>query len=563
VTAPGGFARFVALVDDLDHAATASAKHAALEVYCRAASPDDLAWALFFLTGRRLRRLVSARDLRAWAAVHTGLPPWLVEESYHAVGDFAETLALLCARQPIGTDASGDRSLAGFVEQRLAPLATMPAVEQHAEILSWWESLDERSCLVAHKLVTGTFRAGLPVSEVVRAVAAVAGREPAVIEHRLQGDWQPDAAFTTRLLAVEDARDDPGRPYPFCLVTPLDDQPESLGARADWLAEWQWSGLRVQLIVRSGTVFLWSRGDELIGDRFPEIMAAARALPDGTVLDGALVGWRDGRAAPITLLERRLHRRTVTRKLVREAPVALLAFDVLEHRHADCRRQPLHERRSLLVGLLRDDAGLIRASPLLEAADWNELRALRSTARQHAVEGLVLKQRNSPYQAGSARGDWWAWKLVPYTIDAVLVYAQPGRGRRAALHTDFTLAVRDGDALVPVAKAEAGLTEAEIARLDAWIRTHTVERYGPVRGVEPRHVFELGFDGIEGSARHKAGLVVRLPRLLRWRADLQPADATSLDALRDLIPPPATRNSAPSAATAEVPPSLFDPARDG
>lgn len=568
-----GFVRFVDLFEALDRTTATTGKRAALEAYFRASPPRDLAWAVFFLTGRRLRRLIAARELRSWAAAHTGLPPWLIEECYHTVGDLAETLAILCARGSRGESAAPaaaelsesaevtaggppqlevipetailpnhsvptpiiSTALADFVEQRLAPLATMRPDAQRREITAWWNELGERECFIAHKLVTGAFRVGVSASLVAKTLAAVAGRQVATIEHRLMGDWQPDTGFATRLLAQEDTASEPGRPYPFFLASPLEDDPSTLGDASGWLAEWKWDGIRAQLVVRGGTVYLWSRGEELVSDRFPEITAAARALPDGTVLDGEIVIWRDGRPLPFTALQTRIGRRNVTPRVLQDTPAVLFVFDQLEHAGVDYRDQPLSVRRQSLEALLGGASSTLRASPRVTAESWESLRELRMESRQRGVEGLMLKRWSSPYGVGRPRGDWWKWKVAPFTIDAILMYSQPGHGRRAALYTDHTFAVRDGEALVPVAKAYAGLTDEENRRLDAWIRAHTLERFGPVRAVQPTHVFELGFEAIQRSTRHKSGIALRFPRILRWRTDKGPQDADTLSHLQSMI----------------------------
>ena len=596
----GGFARFVSLFEALDRTTSTNGKREALEAYFRAAEPGDAVWAIFFLTGRRLRRLVTARNLRDWASEHTSLPAWLIEESYHTVGDLGETLAILCARG--GTDASvseGVRpltpsvgppprlkntaepadlpnhsvpapiissSLADFAERRLAPLASMSAAEQRHEIIAWWQELDEQECFIAHKLVTGAFRVGVSATLVAKALATVAGRSAATIEHRLMGPWVPDDAFARRLLAAEDTAGEQSTPYPFHLATPLDGEPAALGNRHEWLAEWKWDGIRAQLIVRGGQVFVWSRGEELLSDRFPEITAAARSLSDGTVLDGEIVAWRDGRVLPFATLQRRIGRRNLSPRVLQEAPAVLLVFDQLEHRGADWRAEPLSVRRAGLEALLAGASSTLRASPRVPADSWEALGRLREESRGRGVEGLMLKRWSSPYRVGRPRGDWWKWKIAPYTMDAVLVYGQAGHGRRAALHTDYTFAVWDGDSLVPVAKAFSGLTDEEILRLDGWIRAHTTERFGPVRAVEPLFVFELGFEAIQRSSRHKSGIAVRFPRILRWRTDKTARDANTLSDLNALIAASGPENPERRARHEGVMPTLtlFDqPLDDG
>jgi len=530
-----GLAAFVALYQALDRTTATGAKVAALEHYLRDATPLDAVWAIHYLTGRRGKRPVASRLLRAWAAEHTALPEWLIDASYHAVGDLAETLALLCARGEGGAVTEG--SLADFVAVEVRALASAPEAEQRARIVAWWRAFDTEACLVVHKLLTGGFRIGVSATLVARALAAVLGREPSQVAHRLMGAWLPDAAFAERLFAADDAGADRSRPYPFYLASPLEGEVAALGAPDEWLAEWKWDGIRAQLLVRGGEAFLWSRGEELITARFPEVTVAARALPDGTVLDGELVPWREGRVLPFGVLQTRIGRTNLTMRALREAPVLLLAFDVLELAGEDQRAKPQRVRRAALEGLVATlpAEGAVRLSPAVAVPSWEALAVLRAASRDRGVEGVMLKRWEAPYRVGRPRGDWWKWKVEPRTVDVVLVQAQAGHGRRASLYTDYTFAVWEGEALVPVAKAYSGLDDAEITRLDSWIRAHTLQRFGPVRTVEPHHVFELGFEGIQRSTRHKAGVALRFPRILRWRTDKGVRDAGTLAELQALV----------------------------
>ena len=548
--------RFADLYDAIDRTTSTNAKVAAVAAYLRDAPPGDAAWALFFLTGRRLTRLLPSRLLHAWTLELTALPGWLVEECYAAVGDYAEAIALLLdgRLEPITVDLQprglpfdapaplDDRvdgvTLAAWIEERILPLRGASDEERRARVLAWWSRLERRELFLLNKLLTGEFRVGVSHTLVVRAVAQVAALPPAVVEHRLMGTWDPSAVAFAALVGPEGPADDPSRPYPFCLASPLDDGPAPLGARDEWLVEWKWDGIRAQLIHRGGQVFLWSRGEELITQRFPEIAAAGRRLPPGTVLDGEIVAFAEGRPRPFADLQQRIGRETRVREVAAGIPVAFLAYDVLERDGADVREAPLRDRRARLAELLRTDgAGRspIRESEEILLPTWEDLAALRRESRARGVEGLMLKRWTSAYRPGRRRGDWWKWKIEPFTTDAVLVYAQPGSGRRATVFTDYTFAVWHAGALVPVAKAYSGLSDEEIDELDRWVRRHTRERFGPVSAVEPAHVFELGFEAIARSTRHKSGLAVRFPRILRWRRDKKPADADTLEALERLI----------------------------
>jgi DNA ligase-1 len=367
----------------------------------------------------------------------------------------------------------------------------------------------------------------------VRAVAQAAGLPATTIAARLMGEWAPSAEWFSSVLSLERTDDDGSRPYPFCLASPLDVAPETLGSPDEWLIEWKWDGIRAQLVKRDGRVHLWSRGEELITHRFPEIAAAATNLPDGTVLDGEVLAFRDDRPMPFSALQQRIGRQKQVAQLVRAVPVVFMTYDLLEDRGEDIRPIAQRERRDRLEGLLK--GSLLRPSPLVAGSTWQELAGLRAESRARGVEGLMLKRLTSAYGVGRKRGDWWKWKIEPFSIDAVLIYAQPGSGKRASLLTDYTFGVWDGGELVPIAKAYSGLSNDEIDEMDRWIRRHTVERFGPVRHVEPTHVFELGFEGIARSTRHRSGIAVRFPRMLRWRRDKKPQDADTIESVRALL----------------------------
>ena len=523
---------FAALYDAIDATTATSGKVEALVRYFREAPPADRAWAVAFLTGRRPRRLVKLPDLRRWAAEAAGIPDWLFEEAYAHAGDLAETVALLVP----GEGHADDQPLAWWVEARLLPLSGMAPEAQRDALLAVWRSLHGTPRFVFCKLLTGAFRVGVSEGLVVRALAQVSGLSPEVITHRLTGQWTPSAAWGARLLDADAADSDWSRPYPFFLAHPVEGEVAALGPVEDWWAEWKWDGIRAQLVRRQGGVFLWSRGEELLAGRFPEVEEAAAALPEGTVLDGELLAWRDDAPMPFAALQRRITRKTVGAALRREVPVRLVVYDCLEQAGQDVRAQPLHARRAHAEGVLRalPATAPIVLSPLVPLASWEGAPAVRDAARARQAEGLMLKRRASPYGTGRRGGDWWKWKVTPLTIDAVLVYAQAGHGRRAGLYTDYTFAVWDGDALVTVAKAYSGLTDAELQAVDRWIRQHVRERFGPVVTVAPQLVFELAFEGVQPSPRHKSGVAVRFPRIARWRRDKPAAEADTLATLRAL-----------------------------
>ncbi|WP_313223622.1 ATP-dependent DNA ligase [Pseudoxanthomonas mexicana] len=525
---------FAALYQALEHSTGTLDKRAAIADYVRRVPREDAAWGLWLLAGNKLRRIAGSGELRTWCGELAGLPAWLVDDSYSHVGDLAETLALLL---PSSTAQHPELPLHTWIEQRLLPVAGADADTRRRTVVDAWTQLPDNERLVFNKLLTGALRVGVSARLVQQALADFSDVPIAVLAQRMLGDWPPTPAFLDGLLSTEVLDSDREQPYPFFLASPLEHAPEQLGDVKDWLLEWKWDGIRVQVIRRRNEVALWSRGEERLDGRFPEIEAAALGLPRDAVIDGELLAWDDGTAPlPFSALQTRIQRKRPGSKHLAAAPARVLAYDLLELEAEDLREWPLEARRQRLDDLLRATQDpRLQVSPAVDAASWDAAAALRQGARERGVEGLMLKRRASPYRSGRRRGDWWKWKIDPLTIDAVLLYAQAGHGRRSTLHTDYTFGVwNDAGELVPVAKAYSGLDDREILALDQWIRAHTRERFGPVRSVVAHHVFELGFEGVNISNRHKAGVAVRFPRILRWRHDKSASDADQLSTLQAL-----------------------------
>ncbi|TVP77569.1 MAG: ATP-dependent DNA ligase [Puniceicoccaceae bacterium] len=532
--------RFTELYMELDASNRKTVKLAALKRYFAEVPAEDGAWAVFFLTGQRLKRPIKLQNFREWAGAICGYPAWMVEACYDHVGDLAETLALLLADVPSEAgEGVVDWPLHRLVETVIAPLRDLEPEVQRARVTEIWAQLDGESCFIFNKLITGGFRVGVSQTIVSAALADLAGVAPAVMAHRLMGTWRPTAADYRALFSGESMGDAVAKPYPFCLAYPLDTSArEALGPIQDWQIEWKWDGIRAQLIKRDGAVVIWSRGEALVTEQFPEVVEAAADWPDSVVLDGELLVWSgaDDRPAPFSELQRRLGRKTVGPKLRREAPVIFMAYDLLELAGEDLRERSGAERRNRLEAWAREVSGAgFRLSPLITADSWAALAELREASRSRRVEGLMLKRKTAAYHTGRKKGDWWKWKVAPHTVDAVMVYAQQGHGRRAGLYTDYTFSVWWGDQLLPIAKAYSGLSDAEIRQVDRWIRQNTLDSHGPVRVVRPELVFEIAFEGILESKRHKSGLAVRFPRILRWRADKTAGDADSLQQMRGLL----------------------------
>lgn len=542
--------RFAALYLALDGATSTQRKLAALNDYFDHAPAADAAWASYFLAGGKPRQTVNSRVMRPAAARAAGIPDWLFDECYDAVGDLAETIALVL---PPSTDDARDIGLAACMEEIILPLRGQTPEQQGDSLLAAWRHLEDGSRFVFTKLITGAFRVGVSRLLVTQALARHSGAEGAVIAQRLMSYLRtaahPTAEAWRKLIGEAHATEASAQPYPFFLAQSLAGAPEgTLGARADWLAEWKWDGIRGQLVRRGGFAQLWSRGDELIGESFPELLDMGRALPDGCVIDGEVIGWDAAadRPLPFALLQTRISRKRLSAAQLQKVPVVLIAYDLLELAGRDLRALPLGERRARLVELVRTlDEPRLRLSAAVPGEDWPALAEQRRRARERGAEGLMLKRLDSPYGVGrtkqAARGEWWKWKLDPMSIDAVLVYAQPGNGRRASLFTDYSFAVWNAPPgtpdrqLVQFAKAYSGLTDAEIREVDAFVRRHTLEKFGPVRSVKPALVMEIGFEGIQRSTRHKSGVAVRFPRILRIRHDKPADEADTVEALRTLL----------------------------
>ncbi len=525
---------FAALFTALDQTTKTSVKTAALAEYFRAAPEGDRLWTIALLSGRRPKRMITTTKLREWAAERAGIPPWLFEACYPVVGDLSETIALVLPENSTRID----KSLTGWIDT-LRALDTEDEETRKTAILEAWDGLPPIERFVFNKLITGGWRMGVSQKLTVRALSKATEIDEAELTHRLMGNWTPDTVTWRSLIEAPDPTADLSRPYPFYLAYQLDREPDDLGPVSDWLAERKWDGIRGQLILREGAHFLWSRGEELITDRFPEMAQLIDFLPSGTVIDGEVLAYDRAAEAPLSFnrLQPRIGRKTVPKKLLADAPCILMAYDLLEWRGADLRPKPLQDRRAILEDALAALSGdlPLRLSPRVEAKRWDDLADARAVSREIGAEGLMLKRLSAPYLSGRKRGDWWKWKVDPLTIDAVMLYAQAGSGRRATLYTDFTFAVWNGEALVPFTKAYSGLTDKEFREITAWVRKNTTDRFGPVRAVTPHHVFEIAFEGIQASPRHKSGIALRFPRILRWRRDKPLTEANTLDDLKEML----------------------------
>ena len=519
--------RFVQLLRELDQTTSTLKKVESLKSYFEDSSPEDASWGLFLISGNKIPTKVNRTFLQEKFCEFKEMPMWLFKESAYHVGDGSETMALL--RGPI-EDPMRPPGLSEFIENELLTLKKKSAEEIKEKLFSWWLNFDEAVLFLIHKCFSGNFRMGVSKNLLIQALAQVAGIDKETMSFRLMGEVAPTPEFYQNLLTPDVTIEKKSKPYPFFLASPVDDAQEVFKDWQDWAIEWKWDGIRAQVIKRDGEVFIWSRGEELINESFPEVVHQAMFLPDGTVIDGELLPFKGGKVLSFSELQTRLNRKKLTKKDLETTPISIMAYDLLEWEGEDLRMRPLRERRKLL-----QEISIFPLSELIQVESIEEAQTLRLESRDRGVEGFMMKKWDSVYQTGRKRGDWWKWKIDPLTIDCVLLYAQSGSGRRSNLYTDYTLAVWKEEELVPVTKAYSGLTDEELASMDHWIKRNTVEKFGPVRSVKPEHVFEIGFEGIQESKRHKAGVALRFPRILRWRKDKKPEDADTLENVKKLL----------------------------
>ena len=522
---------FAELIHRLDQSTKTGDKLEALAWFFKHASATDSVWVIAIFSHRRPKRQVSTKQLQAWCQEKAGIPDWLFEESYQAVGDLAETIALLL---PSAT-GTHSQSLTEWIDW-LQNMGKDTEEVKKIKILAAWDQFTSLERFVFNKLITGGFRIGVSQNLLIQALATHTGLSQAQVAHRLMGNWNPEKISLEELLHQDNQGEDQSKPYPFFLANPIEASFQESFSISEWLAEWKWDGIRGQLIRREQQSFIWSRGEELVNEKFPEILEFLEMVPDGTVLDGELLAFKEGIPLPFSILQTRITRKTLSKKVLLDAPVSFIAFDLLEWEGKDLRNEPLSHRKALLEELVQSlNHPRFNLSETLTFNSWEELTGVREHARELQTEGLMLKKKDSTYETGRKRGAWWKWKIDPLHIDGVLIYAQKGHGRRADLFTDYTFGLWDGEVLVSFAKAYSGLTDAEIREVDAYVKKNTKEKFGPVRTVTPGLVFEIAFEGIQASPRHKSGVAVRFPRIARWRKDKTIDQANNLDDLKALL----------------------------
>ena len=528
-----GLELFAQLVSELSSSTKTNDKLQSLTDYFAIAPDNDKVWVIAIFSGRRPRRTVSSRLMREWCAEITNYPSWLFDECYSTVGDLAETLALLLPETK--KEERVNKSLSHY-------LKTFISVEKQDEsvrkifIIESWNEMNRDERFVFNKLITGSFRIGVSQKTIVNALAKTIELSPSVIAHRISGNWDPSTTSFNGLLSEAASLTDFSKPYPFYLAYALEEEPENLGDLHEWQVEWKWDGIRGQMIKRNNELFVWSRGEELMTDKFPEYYILKDLLPDGIVLDGEIIPAVDGKPLPFSVLQTRIGRKNIGKKQLVDAPISFFAYDLLECNFDDWRHKTLTERRKKLEEvILPIKIPAIKISEIINFTSWKELSEIRNKSREMNSEGVMLKRKISDYKVGRKRGDWWKWKIDPLTIDCVMIYAQKGSGRRSNLYTDYTFAVKDGDHLVAFTKAYSGLTNKEFAQVDNFVKRNSIEKFGPVRTVKPELVFEIAFEGIAASNRHKSGVALRFPRMNRWRHDKTVDEINTLDDLKQML----------------------------
>lgn len=528
-----GFASFAALVFTLGTTTKTNEKLTALQKYFNDASDADKLWVIAIFSGRRPKRAVTSTQLKEWCIELCNLTSWLFEECYHTVGDLAETIALLTEHLEAKNNYSTNFSLADYINQLIA-LQKSDDYTKKEYIINCWKNMQQQEKFVFNKLITGGFRIGVSQKLMINALAKTVQVEASAIAHKISGNWNPATIEFKDLMNSNTV--DHSKPYPFYLAYALDKPLEELGNVNEWQAEWKWDGIRGQIIKRNNELFIWSRGEELITEKFPEYNILKELLPNGTALDGEIIPIQNNKPLPFALMQTRIGRKNISKKQLTEVPIHFIAYDVLEYNGEDCRNFSLIKRRAYLEKItLQCNNSVLQISPLLNFGSWHELTAIRQQSREFLAEGIMLKRKSSAYQVGRKVGDWWKWKIDPLTIDAVLIYAQKGHGRRSNLYTDYTFAVKDGDKLVSFTKAYSGLTDKELIEVDAFVKKNAIEKFGPVRTVKPELVFEIAFEGIAASNRHKSGVALRFPRIVRWRKDKPLNEINTLEDLKKLL----------------------------
>jgi DNA ligase-1 len=544
---------FSRLILDLEEAREPVRREGLLDGYFRVVSAEDAEWAMKLLSGKLFKKLVGSATMMEAGLTASGLPQWLFHESLKAVGDVCEAVALVLAEPEIESGLT----LSECVLQRIMPLAGLQSCRQADFLVACWGTMSRAERLVYNKLVTGKLRSAVSVQEVSTLLANISGLSVSTINFRLATDWVPNGSFFLSLIAPDQSDAEHALPYEFCSAAPVAADLSVVEGGLGWLAEGLSDGLRAQVVRRRGKCYVWLRSGALVTDSFPEIAKACRGIPDGTVLDGEIVAWMEDGLRPVSAVTKRLDRKPRTVIPAGEPEMRFLAFDILENAGCDVRLVPFAERRRMLEEILsghisigltnseetREPALLTRGlalSSALSVSDRTSITTLLDQARELGMRGLILKKVDSPYVSDEDQRSWFALKSEPLSVHGVLMYVERDSGGISPGFL-FTLGVWKDEDLIPIAKVGREFSTEQSSMIEAFVKENTLEKFGPVRTVRAAIVMELRFDGVEVSARRKAGIALRSPRIHRMCVGMRPEEAGRLSTILELLSSPLSK----------------------
>ena len=529
--------KFAKLFFDLDSNNSNNKKIDLLINYFLSNSALNNSWTIFLLIGKSNKRFISGKSLREYYSIIYKLPIWLIDICHQKVGDSAEVISLLLSNKI--DKKSKDISLNNLIKNKLPELLKISEEEKVEMIKYYWEIIPKENLLVFNKILTGSFRIGVSKGLVRKSLSKMLNMDESIISHRLMGQFIPSAKTYNFIISKKFHQKELGyKPYPFQLANPLDIQVKDLNLD-DYQFEWKYDGIRGQIVKRRKNITIWTRGEELVNNSFPELVNLISLINDDFVIDGEILIWNSKKDCPddFGLLQKRIRRNSPSNKILKDLPISFITYDLLELNGKDLRENILSIRREILEKLYSSwkekstDPYFhkLKITKLIKVFDWYDIEKKKNNSRSLNTEGLVIKNKNSKYLPGRKRGNWWKYKVDPMQLDAVLIYAKGGSGKRADLYTDYSFALWKDKELTKFANAYSGLTNEEIKELDKWIRKNTLNKFGPVRSVKPFFVFEISFENIQFSSRHKSGIAVRFPRITKWRKDKNIHEADTLE----------------------------------
>jgi len=524
---------FAKLISNLEQTSKEAFKVTALAQYFSNATDEDKLWTLALFTGTRPKRVVDIKALKEFAEQVYTEGEWLFEASHQIVGDMAETIAYFLPK----AKRNGNHTLSEWISM-IRTIFNAERIDQRDAITKAWDTLRPEERFIFNKLITGGFRIDVSLKLLSKALAIVTGKDENLLAHKLNSDWHPDEVSFETLIFTENPEAEKSKPYPFHLAHTLESTVAELGDISNWQVERKWDGIRVQVIVRGNKISIWSRKGDILSSKVPELKPLAESMEDGTVLDGELICFKNGKILPINNLRTRFGRRNNSKKQFEESPCVFMAYDILEFKGEDIRNKDLAERRKKLEKVILqyyDEHKIILLSDIINNDNWESINSEREKSREHQVTGLVLKNKKSIYGSSRVEGDWWKWPVDPLFIDAILLYAQAGEGGSSKMYREYSFALWHGEDLVTFAKAKSGLEDKELKELTSFVKKNTKEKFGPVRSVAAVQIFRLAFDSITASKRHKSGILLKNPRLIEWLRDKNIEDGNNLDDLKKML----------------------------